>query len=116
MRHHKSNRIFGRKSGQRRALLRSLARSLILHNGIKTTEAKAKELRPFIETLVTKAKHDTVSSRRLLMSRLHSTEAVKMLCADISPRYEKRAGGYTRIVKLPYRKSDASSQAYIEFV
>jgi large subunit ribosomal protein L17 len=98
-------------------LKRSLARSLILHERISTTEAKAKELRPFIERLVTHAKKDTVASRRLVMTRLGSQEATKKLFATIAPRYKERRGGYTRIIKRTKRGAgDASKLAYIAFV
>ena len=116
MRHHKKHRKFGREIGVRRALLKGLALSLIRHDKITTTEAKAKELRPFIEKLVTRGKNKSVASRRVLVSRLGNAEGVKKLVAHIAPRYEKRAGGYTRIVKLPRRGGDASKMAVIEFV
>lgn len=117
MKHHQSIRKLGRVRRQRVALLRSLARSLILHDGIQTTEAKAKELRPFIEKLVTKSKTDSVSSRRLVAARLGNEErATAKLFETIGPRYKDRSGGYTRITKLPLRSGDASSLAQIEFV
>lgn len=108
---------FHRKSGQRRALIRSLARSLVLEERISTTEAKAKALRPFAERLVTYAKKNTLASRRLTMSKLGSAEATKKLFATIAPRYADRKGGYTRIVKRALRgKNDARKLAYIAFV
>lgn len=116
MRHHVKNRKFGRKTDERRAFKRSLARALILREKIKTTEARAKELRPFIEKLVTKGLEGTLSSRRLIISHLGSVEGVKKLCDEISPRYKKRGGGYTRITKLSRRQGDASKMAVIEFV
>lgn len=113
----KKAQTFHRKTGQRRALMRSLARSLVLEERISTTEAKAKALRPFAERLVTYAKTNTLSSRRLAQARLGDTAAVKKLFEAIGPRYEKRAGGYTRIVKRTLRgKSDARKLAYIAFV
>ena len=106
-----------RSSNQYNALLRSLARSLILEERISTTEAKAKTLRPFVERLVTYAKKNTLASRRLALTRLQDAAAVKKLFATIGPRYEKRAGGYTRIVKRTKRgTSDARKLAYIAFV
>lgn len=108
---------FNRPSNQYRALLRSLARSLILEERISTTEAKAKTLRPFIERLVTYAKKNTLASRRLAITRLHDASAVKKLFDSIGPRYEKRAGGYTRVVKRTKRGgNDARKLAYIAFV
>jgi len=116
MRHHNANRKFGRETGQRAALLRSLAEALIKNNKIKTTEAKAKEIRPMVEKMVTRAKTNTLASRRLLIARLRNEASVKELMETIAPRYTKRAGGYTRITKLPPRKSDGAKMAVIEFV
>lgn len=113
----KKARVFGRPSNQRRALMRSLARSLVMHERISTTEAKAKELRPFIERLVTYAKKNTLASRRLTQTRLGDTEAVKKLFTTIGPRYASRVGGYTRVVKRTERGfNDARKLAYIAFV
>lgn len=116
MRHHNKNRKFGRTRGQRRALLRGLAVSLIGREKITTTEAKAKELRPFIERLVTRGKINSLSARRLLVARLGNKNAVKKLMTGVAPRYNARNGGYTRITRLPARKSDGSKMAVIEFV
>lgn len=116
MRHHNKNRKLGRVKKQRTALLRSLARSLILRNKIKTTEAKAKELRPFVEKLISKSKIDTVASRRLVVSRLASKIAAARLFDTLASKYGKRAGGYTRITKLGARGSDSAKEAIIEFV
>ena len=116
MRHHNKNRKFGRKRDQRVALLRSLAVSLIGRGKIRTTEAKAKELRPFVEQLVTKGREGTLASRRLITARLGNSKESKKLMDDIAPKYKDRSGGYTRIVKLPSRKSDGSKMAVIEFV
>ncbi|MSU55571.1 MAG: 50S ribosomal protein L17 [Candidatus Taylorbacteria bacterium] len=116
MRHHDNIRKFGLERGQRVALLKSLALALVTNKKITTTEAKAKEIRPFVEKLVTRAKIKTLASRRLLTSRLGSPEGVKELVDTLAPKYEKRAGGYTRIVKLPRRLSDGSAMAVIEFV
>ena len=97
--------------------MRSQARSLILHERISTTEAKAKELRPFVERLVTYSKKNTLASRRLAAARLGDAEAVKKLFDAIGPRYESRAGGYTRIVKRAKRGvNDGRKLAYIAFV
>lgn len=117
MAHTKKARVFGRPSNQRRALLRSLARSLVLEERIETTEAKAKELRPFIERLVTHAKKNTLASRRLVLARLGDGTAVKKLFGSIASRYEGRAGGYTRVVKRSRRgRNDARKLAVIAFV
>jgi len=116
MRHASNVRKFGREKNQRHALMRSLARNLIRDGRIRTTEAKAKELRPYIEKLVTKARTVTVASRRLVDSRLMGVTETKKLFDVIAPKYAKRAGGYTRIVKLPNRDLDGSKMALIEFV
>ncbi len=117
MRHHNSKRKFGRSKTQKRALLNSLALNLLVREKIKTTLPKAKELRPFIEKLLTHAKKDTLANRRLIMSKLggHSRE-VKKLFEVIAPKYTDKKGGYTRVLKLGTRKSDASPMAIIEFV
>lgn len=108
---------FHRESGQRRALIKSLARALVLEERISTTEAKAKALRPFMERLVSYAKTNTLASRRLALTRLGDKEAVKKLFGTIGPRYAKRAGGYTRVVKRTKRGlNDARKNAYIAFV
>jgi len=113
----KKAQTFGRPSNQRAALLRSLARSLVLEERISTTETKAKALRPFVERLVSYAKTNTLASRRLASTRLGDAEAVKKLFGTIGPRYAKRAGGYTRVVKRTLRGSnDARKLAYIAFV
>jgi large subunit ribosomal protein L17 len=116
MKHHKTARKLGRKTGQREALLRTLAGSLILRDRIKTTEAKAKELRPFIEKIVTKAKVDTVAKRRLVIEVLGGGQRLEKLFKVVGPRYVDRNGGYTRIIKLPARLGDGSKMAIIEFV
>lgn len=117
MRHHNANRKFGRAKNQRNALLKGLTASLIVHERILTTEAKAKELRPSVEKMVTKAKSATVATRRNLLADLYNnTDAVSKLIDSIAPRYTERSGGYTRITKLVQRKSDGSPMAVIEFV
>ena len=97
------------------ALLRSLAYSLVLKGKIKTTEPKAKELRPYIEKLITLGKKQTLASRRILESRV-GPQATDKIFGELSETYKKRAGGYTRITKMVPRKSDASPMAVIEFV
>lgn len=117
MRHHKQNRTFGRSRSQRTALLRGLALSLIEHGKIQTTEAKAKELRPYVEKLITKGKEGTIAARRLVMSNLGEphTDIVKKLFEDVSKRYTDRDGGYTRIIKLG-ETAAGRREAYIELV
>ena len=113
----KKARTFGRSSKQRKALMKSLARSLVLHERISTTEAKAKALRPFVERLVTYAKKNTLATRRLAIARLGDEQAVAKLFSTIGPRYGTRTGGYTRVVKRAKRgANDARKLAYIAFV
>lgn len=117
MRHSHKGRSFGRSHDQREALLRGLAKSLIMHERISTTEAKAKELRPIIEKLVTAGRTNTVANRRLVAARLgNDDEAVKKLFTAIAPRYVDRAGGYTRITKRSATATDGRKTAYISFV
>ncbi len=115
MRHAKKGRKLSRKTGQRKALLRSLMNSFVKYGSIETTEAKAKELRPKVEKLITKAKINSLVNRRFLAGFFHKT-LVKKLIDDIAPKYKERNGGYTRIVKTGPRKHDASPMAKIEFV
>jgi large subunit ribosomal protein L17 len=108
---------FHREAGQRRALLKSLARALVMEERISTTEAKAKALRPFVERLVTYAKKNTLATRRLTIENLGDKTAVKKLFDSIGPRYASRSGGYTRVIKRTKRGSnDARKLAYIAFV
>jgi large subunit ribosomal protein L17 len=116
MNHHSKKRKFGRTMNQRDALVRSLARSLVVHNRITTTTAKAKSLRPFIERLVTNAKAGTIAARRLVEKKIGGVREAKILVDKLAPKYATRPGGYTRIVKLPDRKADAAPMAVIEFV
>lgn len=117
MKHHKSFRKFGREKNQRKAFVRGLLINLIRHGRIETTQARAKEIRPLVEKLVTLAKEDTVARRRLVASRLINQEAeTAKLFADYAPKYKNVPGGYTRIVKLPARLSDGAEKAIIEFV
>ena len=113
MQKRKKGRKLSRKKDQRKALLRSLARSLILKEKIKTTEAKAKELAPFVEKHISRSRTDNLQSRRVL-ARFFSKEIVKKLIVDIAPKYKERKGGYTRIIKLGPRKSDGAKMAIIE--
>lgn len=116
MKHHDKNRTLGRNRNQRKALLKSLACSLIRDGKIKTTEAKAKELRKFIEKLVTKATKADQATYKFINSKLGNKAQTDNLIKNIAPKYTERKGGYTRIIKLPIRKSDASKMALIEFV
>lgn len=115
MKHRKKGRKLGRKKDVRRALLKSLAVSFVRYEKIKTTEAKAKELRPFIEKILSRAKEDKLSNRRLVIAKVGEV-AAKKLFEKIAPKYKNRNGGYTRIIKLSPRKGDASKMAIIEFV
>lgn len=116
MQKRKKGRVFGRVRKGRTALLRSLAISFIEKGKIATTEAKAKELRPFIERLVTFGKKGTLASERVIISRLSNASATRKIMKDIAPKYKDRAGGYTRITKTGIRRADASARALIEFV
>ena len=106
---------FGRIKEQRKALFRSLASSLVLHKKIKTTEAKAKELRRFIEPLITKAKTGDLHKRRQIRRYL-SDSITQKLFNDVAPSYKERSGGYTRIIKLAPRESDGAKMAQIELI
>ncbi len=116
MRHANKKKILDRKKAPRKALLRGLATSLVLYEKIKTTQAKAKVLRPFIEKLITKGKSNNLQARRALKRVLYQDNAVKKVLEVISPRYKERQGGYTRIIKLGARTGDAAKMAIIEFV
>ncbi len=117
MKHHNKQRKFGRVRKVRVALLRSLARALVINGKIETTVAKAKELRPFIEKLITMAKKDTVASRRNVASRLgNDTESSAKIHNEIAPKYKDRPGGYTRVVKLGKKTDPTNDKAIIELV
>tara|TARA_B110000438_G_scaffold277775_1_gene300691 strand:- start:135 stop:527 length:393 start_codon:yes stop_codon:yes gene_type:complete len=116
MRHNKSGRKLGRKTAHRKALMSNLASALITHKKIKTTDAKAKELRMFIEPLVTKAKKGDVHSRRLVLKKIRHKSIVRELFDNIGPVFENREGGYTRITKLGFRDNDCAPISIIEFV
>ena len=115
MRKLKKGRKLSRKRNQRKALLRILARALFLREKIKTTEAKAKELRSFAEKMVTRAKKGDLNSLRIL-AKYFSKDLVKKLIVEIGPRYKERKGGYTRIIKLGPRRPDDAKMAIIELV
>ena len=116
MRHGHSGRKLQRKTGHRHALLRNLAAALVKHEQIVTTLPKAKELRPYVEKLITLAKRGGLSNRRLAMSRLGDETQLKKLFDTLAERYGDREGGYTRVIKAGYRASDAAPMAVIEFV
>jgi large subunit ribosomal protein L17 len=117
MKHHKAQRKFGREKNERKAFIKSLLINLIRHGSIETTEARAKEIRPLVEKLVTLSKEDTVSRRRLIMSRLLNQEnEVSKLFKEYAPKFKDVQGGYVRILKLERRLSDGAKKAIIEFV
>ena len=116
MRHKRKGRKLGRKTGNRKALLMNLACQLILHKKIKTTVPKAKELRSFIEPLITLAKKGDLHSRRLIIKKIPKKDIVRTLFEDIAPLFSGRPGGYTRITKLGLRDNDRAPVSIIEFV
>ena len=116
MRHGISGRKLSRKSGHRTAMFRNMAAALIKHEQITTTTAKAKELRPYVEKLITLAKRGGLSNRRLAQSRLMDETQLKKLFDVLAGRYADREGGYTRIIKAGFRASDAAPIAVIELV
>lgn len=116
MRHRKNGRKLNRNSAHRKAMFRNMSASLFEHEMIKTTVAKAKELRGVAEPLITLAKEDSVHNRRLAFSRLRDKAAVGKLFSELGPRYETRPGGYIRILKCGYRPGDNAPMAYVELV
>lgn len=116
MRHNVKKATLGRVKAPREALMRGLAESLILHGSIKTTKAKARALRSFVEPLVTKAKKGDLTARRNLLKVLYTDDAVNKLLKDVAPTYADRNGGYTRIIKIGPRINDAAEMVRIEFV
>jgi len=116
MRHGKTFNHLGRTSSHRKALLKNMANSLILHKRIETTVAKAKELRKYVEPLLTKSKTDSISNRRLIFAYLRDKEVVKTLFGEVSDKIANRPGGYTRIIKLGARLGDNAEMALIELV
>lgn len=116
MRHRKKGRHLNRTAEHRRAMLRNMATSLILHERIETTVAKAKELRRYAEPLITKAKRGDLHARRLVARRIKDKEAIAKLFDDIGPRFAERPGGYTRVIKVGHRAGDAADLAIIELV
>ena len=115
MKKRKTGRILSRKKGVRQALLVSMVRSLAHKEKIQTTQAKAKEVAPLMDRLITKAKQDTLHTRRELL-RYFGSKLVKKMVEEIGPRYRDRQGGYTRVVKIAPRKSDAAKMAIVELI
>ncbi len=113
MRHKKAGRILGRKSSHRTAMYRNMAASLIRHETVRTTVPKAKELRRVVEPLITLAKQDAVSRRRLAFDRLRDRDGVTKLFNELGPRFKNRPGGYLRILKMGYRAGDAAPMALV---
>jgi len=116
MRHRKTTPKLSLKAGPRKALLRGLATSFVLKGKIRTTEARAKVLKPIIEKYITKSKNNTLAVRRQLIEYFYDEKAVNKLLKEIGPKYKERKGGYTRIIKLEPRKGDNSKMAIIEMV
>ena len=116
MRHRAKGRQLSRTSTHRRAMLNNMATSLFAHERVVTTEAKAKELRPFAEKLITLARRGDLHARRLVSQKIHDRVALARLFAEIGPRFASRPGGYTRILKLGHRKGDGADVARIELL
>jgi large subunit ribosomal protein L17 len=116
MRHKVAGRRLGRTTSHRKASLQNMAASLIMHELIRTTVPKAKELRRVAEPLITRAKQDSVANRRIVFSRLRDRDAVQKLFKDLGPRYQTRPGGYLRILRCGFRPGDNAPMAYVELV
>lgn len=116
MRHRNKGRKLSRTASHKRATLRNLATSLFRHERVETTTAKAKELRPFAERLITLARRGDLHARRLAARNVQDSEVLGKLFADIGPRFKERPGGYTRILKVGNRRGDAAEMALIELV
>jgi large subunit ribosomal protein L17 len=116
VRHHRAGKKLGRDSAHRKALYANLACSLIEHGRIRTTEAKAKAVKPFAEQMITLGKRGDLSARRQAVAELRSQDIVKRLFDDVAPRFADRPGGYSRIVKLGPRQGDAADMVYLELV
>jgi large subunit ribosomal protein L17 len=116
MRHRRAGKKLGRDSAHRKALYSNLAGALIEHGRIKTTEAKAKAVKPFAEQMITLGKRGDLHARRLALAELRSQDVVHQLFADVAPRFTDRPGGYTRIVRLGPRNGDAAEMVYLELV
>jgi large subunit ribosomal protein L17 len=116
MKHARSGKKLGRDSAHRKALYSNLAGALIEHGRIKTTEAKAKAVKPFAEQMITLGKRGDLAARRKALSELRSQDVVAQLFSEVAPRFAERPGGYTRIVKLGQRQGDAAEMVYLELV
>lgn len=116
MRHRKKGKILDRKKEARQAMLRNLATSVIIYERVKTTEAKAKAVKPLLEKLITIGKKNDLTARRKLLKALYFKKAVKKVLEVLGPKYQERKGGYARIVKLGRRKGDGAQIVQIEFV
>jgi large subunit ribosomal protein L17 len=116
MRHRNGPRKLNRTTSHRLAMLRNMANSLIKHEAIKTTLPKAKELRAVVEPLITLGKTPTLANKRLAFDRTRDREVVMKLFGELGPRYDKRPGGYTRILKMGFRVGDNAPMAFVEFV
>lgn len=116
MRHRRKVKNFSRSTNPRKALLRGLVSSLVEHGRIKTTVAKAKELRRHVEAAITLGKKGDLNTRRVLLARYPNKAVVETIVTDLSVRFKDRAGGYTRVLKLSNRPGDCAPQAFIEFV
>ena len=116
MRHQRAGKKLGRDASHRRALYANLASALIEHGRIRTTEAKAKAVKPIAEQMITLARRGDVHARRQALAYLRSQDVVHVLFAEVAPRFVDRPGGYTRIVKLGPRNGDAAEMVYLEFV
>lgn len=116
MRHQKAGRQLGRNSAHRKAMFRNITSSLIEHEIIKTTHAKAKELRRVVEPLITISKEDSVAKRRLCFDRIRNKQAVAKLFQELGPRYKARQGGYVRVLKCGFRAGDNAPMAIVELV
>ncbi len=116
MRHRKKGRKLSRTASHKKATMRNMASSLFRHGRIETTTAKAKELRPFAERLITLAKRGDLHARRLAATKIQDRQVLGSLFDDIGPRFAERPGGYTRILKLGNRKGDAAEMSLIELV
>jgi large subunit ribosomal protein L17 len=116
MRHRKSGKKLGKTSSHRKAMFQNMMASLIEHKTIRTTVPKAKELRRFIEPMITLAKVDSLANRRLAFDRLRNRDAVQMLFAEVATKSADRPGGYTRVLKCGFRPGDNAPMAYVQLV
>lgn len=116
MRHRKKGKTLGRKKAPREAMLRNLATSVVLYETVKTTEAKAKAIKPIVEKYVTKSRDNSLHTRRQLLSYFYDEKAVNKLLEELGPRFKDRPGGYMRITKIGQRQGDAARVVQLEFV